>query len=84
MMLSAQLATPALTVDQTAGLISRMARPFLGQDDQDYDGTIDYLLIQVHDEAKNISRGLIFILEGNLFIEDFDSGWADEEEFLGH
>ena len=62
--------------------IFKNGRPFLGQDDQDYDGTIDYLLIQVHDEARKISRAIIFILEENLFVEDFDSGWVDEEEFL--
>ncbi len=53
-------------------------KPFLAQEDQDYDGTIDFILIQILDEEEKKARGIIFLLEGNIFVEDGDTGWIEE------
>lgn len=53
-------------------------KPSLAQEDQDHDGTIDFILIQVHDEEEKKARGIIFLLEGNIFVEDGDTGWVEE------
>ena len=42
-------------------------------------GRLEYfILIQVLDEEKQEARGIVFILDGYLFVEDGDTGWVEE------
>jgi len=50
---------------------------FFEQEDRNRDGKIDALFFNIRDEEKNKTRRLMFVLDGDLFVEKEDTGWRE-------
>ena len=59
---------------------SKNGNVFLSQEDKDHDGIIDFIVLTLYDEGEKKMRIIVLLLEGNIFVEEVDSGWCEYDQ----